>query len=280
MPVSRLKDASLQSKNGRLPIFGFRPSCSNIQEVVDTLLSCKRAPQEGVGLVVTPNIQHVAELRRNPAFRAAYSYASIILCDGFPVYYYAIGRGHAVNRITGSDLFAKLLDDIGLVSCNRLFFVVDSERTARAVNEWADRSRLGARVMTHVPPFNFERDTIWSVNLASEIFSHATTLLVMAVGAPRSEIFVSQYRASLPPCWAICVGQSVKVRFGLIKRAPRFFRRINAEWLWRIVQEPQRLLPRYAFSTIAFFTGVVRDLWKSSPDEWPPTDSPSERGKV
>jgi N-acetylglucosaminyldiphosphoundecaprenol N-acetyl-beta-D-mannosaminyltransferase len=222
---------------------------------------------------VTPNIDHIAQLRRNPAFRHAYTEAEIILCDGFPVHYYARARGHTVNRITGCDLLKRLLEKPEPIRRHRLFFVVDSQRTAQAVNEWAERSGLRHEVVTRVPPFNFEKDGTWSTKLADEIHSHSTTLLIMAVGAPRSEIFVNQYRTSLPACWAICVGQAVKTLFGIVQRAPMFVRRSHAEWLWRVVQEPRRLLPRYASATIAFVAGVFWDLWEPASCERPSMDT-------
>jgi N-acetylglucosaminyldiphosphoundecaprenol N-acetyl-beta-D-mannosaminyltransferase len=269
----RLRRAAEQLQRCPRPIFGFYPSSTSIGKVVDTLLSRKRTQEEGVGLVVTPNIQHIAQLRRNPAFRDAYNYAAIILSDGFPVYYYALARGHTLNRITGCDLLEQLLAQPEFIRHQRLFLVVDDERTARVVNEWADRSRLRSQVMTHVPPLNFEKDAISLAKLANEICLHSTTLLVMAVGAPHSEIFVHQYRSSLPPCWAICIGQGVKTRFGLVQRAPGFVRRVNMEWLWRIVQEPRRLLPRYADAAIAFVAGVFLDLWQPALSDQPPTVS-------
>jgi N-acetylglucosaminyldiphosphoundecaprenol N-acetyl-beta-D-mannosaminyltransferase len=209
---------------------------------------------------VTPNIQHIAQLRRNPDFRRAYAEAEIILCDGFPVHYYARARGHVVYRITGCDLLKRLLDKTGALRRHRLFLVVDSKQTAQAVNDWAGRSGLRHQVATHIPPFGFEKDAVRSAKLADEIRSHSTTLLIMAVGAPRSEIFVNQYRTSLPACWVICVGQGVKTLFGIVQRAPIFVRHLNAEWLWRIVQDPRRLLPRYASAAIAFVACVFSDL--------------------
>jgi N-acetylglucosaminyldiphosphoundecaprenol N-acetyl-beta-D-mannosaminyltransferase len=127
--------------------------------------------------------------------------------------------------------------------------------------------------LTHVPPFGFEKDAIWTAKLADEICSHSTTLLIMAVGAPRSEIFVNQYRTSLPACWAICVGQAVKTVFGIVRRAPRSVRRLHAEWLWRVAQEPRRLLPRYASATTIFLASVFWDLWEPASCERPSTDA-------
>jgi N-acetylglucosaminyldiphosphoundecaprenol N-acetyl-beta-D-mannosaminyltransferase len=274
LPVLHPSRWASQSKNSPRPIFAFWPSSESIDQVVNDILTRRRAAQEEVGLVVTPNIDHIAQLRQNPGFRHAYAKAEKILCDGFPVHYYALARGHAVNRITGCELVKRLLEKPGLICRHRLFFVVDSERTERAVNEWAARSCLRAQVVTHIPPFGFEADAAWSAKLADEIRLHSTTLLLMAVGAPRSEIFVDQYRTLLPPCWAVCVGQAVKTLFGIVQRAPISVRRLHAEWLWRVVQEPRRLVPRYTGASMAFLGGVFLDLWKPALVE-PPSEDPS-----
>jgi N-acetylglucosaminyldiphosphoundecaprenol N-acetyl-beta-D-mannosaminyltransferase len=242
------------------PIFGFWPSSESIDQVVSAIRTRVRVTQDGVGLVVTPNIDHIAQLRQNAEFRDAYGNAEMILCDGFPVHYYALARGHAVHRVTGCELARRLLEEPRSLSFHRLFFVIDSERTARAVNEWADRSCLPAKVKTHIPPFGFEANAVWSAKLAEEILVHSTTLLVMGVGAPRSEAFVDRYRNSLPPCWAICVGQAVKTFFGLTQRAPVIVQRLHAEWLWRVAQEPRRLIPRYMAAIIWFISSVFYDL--------------------
>jgi N-acetylglucosaminyldiphosphoundecaprenol N-acetyl-beta-D-mannosaminyltransferase len=95
--------------------------------------------------------------------------------------------------------------------------------------------------------------------LAGAIRAHGTTLLIMAVGAPRSEIFVDTHRALLPPCWAFCVGQAVKIELGLVKRASSRWQAVGLEWLWRLLQEPSRLAKRYATATIGFGRAVVED---------------------
>jgi N-acetylglucosaminyldiphosphoundecaprenol N-acetyl-beta-D-mannosaminyltransferase len=211
-------------------------------------------------------------------FRDAYANAEVILCDGFPVHYYALARGHEVYRVTGCELVKRVLNKPSLLIFHRLFFVVDTERTARAVNEWADKSCLAVEVMTHVPPFGFEADAGWSAKLAEEIRLHSTTLLMMAVGAPRSEIFVDRYRNSLPPCWAICAGQAVKAFLGITQRAPVIIQRLHAEWLWRVAQEPRRLMPRYMASIISFISAVFCDLRPSALLEAPAEVPGSEGG--
>ncbi len=237
------------------PVFGFLPTDGDVRAVADAVLS----PPSEARLVVTPNLDHVGRLRRDPAFRAAYRRAAMVLCDGFPVHVYARLHAHRLQRVTGCDLVQELmLARPPLDEAQRWFFVVDGPQTAASVEAWA--ARTGERIGIAIPPFGFIDNAEACAELAGQIALHRTTLLVMGVGAPQSEIFVDRHRARLPPCWAICVGQAVKVTLGLVRRAPRPLRALHLEWLWRVCQEPRRLGRRYALGAFAFVLAVAEDL--------------------
>jgi N-acetylglucosaminyldiphosphoundecaprenol N-acetyl-beta-D-mannosaminyltransferase len=110
-----------------------------------------------------------------------------------------------------------------------------------------------------VPPFGFENDDAMCRDLAARIRAHGTTLLLMGVGAPRSEVFVDRYRDLLPPCWAFCVGQAIKVELRLVRRAPRLIQVAGMEWAWRLAQEPRRLAGRYCNASVSFALAVLED---------------------
>jgi N-acetylglucosaminyldiphosphoundecaprenol N-acetyl-beta-D-mannosaminyltransferase len=214
-------------------------------------------PRRGdVGLVVTPNIQHVALLRDDEDFRQAYASAEIVTCDGFPVHYYArLRHCPSPGRVTGCDIVADLMADRPALAGHRPFFVIDHEDTARAIAAWA--ATAGLDVATHVPPFGFDRDEAISRALAETIAAHGATVLFMGLGAPKSEIFVHRHRAILPPCWALCVGQAVKMALGLTPPPPSVVEKLNLEWLWRIFLEPKRMGARYAGSAVGFLLAIV-----------------------
>lgn len=239
-------------------VFGLTISPLTAEGVAAHVVGSPRHTGQGVGLVVTPNIQHVAELRRDEAFRHAYAGADIITCDGFPVHYYARSRGcPSPERVTGCDIATALMADPALLRDRPMFFVVDNQATADAVHSWGERH--GLKVATHVPPLGFEKDADGCAALARQIAAYGTSILFMCVGAPRSEIFVDRYRDLLPPCWALCVGQAVKIVLGLAPKPPVWVKRLNLEWLWRILLEPRRLLRRYVFSVFGFLLAVAMD---------------------
>ncbi len=244
----------------RRRIFGFAVSPLSAEEIRDTVIG-EAPPGGGVGLVVTPNIQHVALLGRDPAFRAAYDGAAVIVCDGFPVHYYARLRGvPTAGRVTGCAITDAVMALSGFPESHRLFFVVDSQATVDAVLDWAGQRGLSGRIATAVPPFGFEHDAGQSETLAKAIRDHGTTLLFMAVGAPKSEIFVHLHRALLPSCWALCIGRAVKTALGLVRRPPKVFTRFNLEWLWWLTQEPVRIAARCSVSVPGFLAAVALDM--------------------
>lgn len=245
------------------PIFGFLPSHVDLAATIRLIAT---PPPAGIGpqAVITANLDHVVQLRRSPAFQDAYRHAALIVCDGFPVEYYARLRGHPVQRVTGTDLLEGLLGQPG-VDIQRPIFVVDSPATANAVENWAAARGCTAAVASHVPPYGFIDDDIACENIVIAAAMHRTRLLVMAVGSPHSEIFIDRYRAILPDCWALSVGQAVKTALGLARRAPVAVRALHAEWLWRVAHEPRRLCGRYGFGAIRFLEAVAADLRGGAP---------------
>lgn len=235
--------------------FGLRLSRDSARDLARAAVAAR--PDSGIALVVTPNIDHIATIRRHPPLARAYRNAARIVCDGWPVQLYARLCGLRLARVTGCEITSDLMRLAPYPAWHRFFFVVDSAATETAVRAWAERN--GVRAETAVPPFGFERDPAYCAELAARIAAHGTSVLLMAVGAPRSEVFVDTYRATLPACWAFCVGQAVKIELGLVARASSRWQSVGLEWLWRLIQEPGRLAKRYAGASVGFALAVIED---------------------
>jgi exopolysaccharide biosynthesis WecB/TagA/CpsF family protein len=210
-------------------------------------------------LIVTPNSDHIRLLQR-PMFAAAYQDAAIVCPDGKPVALYAWLRGAtAPRRVTGCDIFHELVRHPALPQL-RVFVLVESDRTESALRDWLAPRGLTGRWEVATAPVDISGDAAARAALLAAISAFAPDVLVMTLGAPVSEEFVHQHAASLPRCWALCVGQAVRVEIGVVQRAPRILRILGLEWLWRGVQEPKRLLPRYAADALWLPQAIYRDL--------------------
>jgi len=220
----------------------------------------------GTRLMVTPNLDHVRLLRR-PDFAAAYASAHLVCPDGFPVLLYARLRGLKLRaRVTGCEVVALLMRHAGLRR-HRLFLVVESRATETAARAWAAGVGLADRIEIAVAPPRLGVDEAAQDALVRRIAEAAPTILVMTLGAPVSEVFVHRHRHALPNCWALCVGQALRVELKLAERAPPAWRFAGLEWLWRLRREPRRLAGRYARALAWFPVAVWRDLAGREPAE-------------
>jgi N-acetylglucosaminyldiphosphoundecaprenol N-acetyl-beta-D-mannosaminyltransferase len=89
-------------------------------------------------------------------------------------------------------------------------------------------------------------------------------LVLVALGHPAQDEFVSEYLGSLSAIW-VGVGGSFDVWSGSKRRSPRLFSWIGLEWLYRILQDPspKRLkrslaLPAFCLDMLSFRLGLCR----------------------
>ena len=95
-------------KQKRQP-FGLRLSADSANDIATAAIHQRRAQAAGVALVVTPNIDHIATIRRSPGLARAYANAERIVCDGWPVQLYARFCGLRVGRVTGCEFTSDLM---------------------------------------------------------------------------------------------------------------------------------------------------------------------------
>jgi N-acetylglucosaminyldiphosphoundecaprenol N-acetyl-beta-D-mannosaminyltransferase len=242
-------------------VFGLDFSFATAREIASLITQ----PVSGttVKLIATANTQHVGRLRHDTDFQAAYRFAALITADGFPVRYYARAKGCLIpERVTGYDILEELMRRTDLTG-QRLFFVTDSDVTAGGLRAWAARRAVEPeRLMIEIPPMGFEHDADYCRGLADRMRAFGATLIIMGVGAPRSEVFIHRQRDRLPPGWALCVGEAVKVEAGTKPRAPVWARKLNAEWAWRLMLEPRRLMRRYTIEMAGFALAIAED-WRA-----------------
>jgi N-acetylglucosaminyldiphosphoundecaprenol N-acetyl-beta-D-mannosaminyltransferase len=237
-------------------VFGITLSTRSMDELVDDLL--ERRPPGRLHMVVTMNLDHVVRLRRNENFRAAYRRADVVTADGVPVFAYARMRGVSVHKVSGSDLFVRLMERLQ-PGRHRCFFVLSSEKLGKAMlANLAQKGFASDQVAFAVPPFGFEDDGDVSMALAQTISAFVPSHLFICVGAPKSEIWCCRHSDALTNTHAFCVGAAAEFYLGLKRRAPVFMQLAGLEWLWRFGQEPRRMGHRYFIASWGFF-GAVRD---------------------
>ncbi len=87
-------------------------------------------------------------------------------------------------------------------------------------------------------------------------------ILLVAMGVPRQEFFIDAHITGEHCTIASGVGALFDLRTGRVQRAPQWMRKLRMEWVYRLLQEPQRLAKRYLLGNPAFLWRVAKTWLK------------------
>jgi N-acetylglucosaminyldiphosphoundecaprenol N-acetyl-beta-D-mannosaminyltransferase len=96
--------------------------------------------------------------------------------------------------------------------------------------------------------------------LAEQIAAAGTDILFVGMPTPAKEAFAVEHARPAGIPVTIGVGGSFDVLVGDLRRAPVVLQRLGLEWLFRMLQEPRRLLMRYAVTNAQFIGLVLGEL--------------------
>lgn len=82
------------------------------------------------------------------------------------------------------------------------------------------------------------------MELAERIKASGANVVFLGLGCPRQEVWAYEYRQllNIP---ILAVGAAFDFHAGTLPQAPRVLQNLGLEWLFRFIQEPKRLWPRY-----------------------------------
>ncbi len=196
-------------------------------------------------IVVTPNPSAVLISMRDPALRAAYTHADLVLADGIGIVWALRTLGRPVPaRVTGVDLTLRLMRWAGTRS-TRVFLLGGRPGVAQRAAQRLRTQFPGINIVgTHHGYFATDADVI------AQIAAARPDIVLVGMGVPRQERFMLTARAALSDAVLIGVGGTLDLLAGLIKRAPQAWQRWGLEWVYRTVHEPHRItrvwdIPRF-----------------------------------
>lgn len=208
-------------------------------------VASRLAARQGFALA-TLNLDHLVKLRRLPAFRAAYAAQDMVVADGNPVIWLSRLARRPVHLLPGADLvtpLAQLAAQAGV----RVALVGSTDAALHAAARSLRDAVPGLEVALCVaPPMTFAPEGPEAARLLADLQHHRIGLCFLALGAPKQEILAARGRDLAPTVGFASVGAGLDFLAGTQIRAPGWVRRLALEWLWRSLNEPGRMLPRYA----------------------------------
>ncbi len=195
------------------------------------------------GYVVTPNVDHLVRLQQQPRFAQAYNQASYVLLDSrLLARLLRWRRNIEIATCPGSDLTQELFRT-SVLPQDRIVLIGGSLTQARELG-----LRFGLERVAHFNPtmgFIERPDEVEQVLRFVESHSPFRYCL-LAIGSPQQEYIAQELQVrGYARGLTLCVGASVNFLTGGEKRAPLWMQQRGLEWLYRVLQNPQRLLMRY-----------------------------------
>lgn len=173
--------------------------------------------------------------------------------DGGPLKTYGQKRGYRnMERITGPDLMVELFKASEKDGLRHYFYgttqdTLDKMRS-RLEKEYPKMQVVGMR------PSKFrnltdkeDKETVEAINATNPDF------IWFSLGAPKGNYFAANHQGVLNG-FMMSVGAGFDYFAGNIKRAPRWMQTHDLEWLYRVFQDPARMLKRYCYI-------IPRFLW-------------------
>ena len=224
---------------------GFNSAVSILESALDS--QCDHAK-----VVVTPNVDHIVRLQKNPQLYESYRSADIIFPDGFPIVLSAKLLGKEIEeRVTGADLFPAICRILAK-RAGKIFALGGHPGTESLTKERLTDKYQGLKVEAYAPPFGFSHNSEEADMAVRLINSYQPDVVFVCLGMPKQEMWSFKYRRELNTKLILCVGAALEFDLGLIRRAPKWIQTLNSEWLWRLCSNPRRLWKRYLIDDIAF----------------------------
>lgn len=213
----------------------------------------RAATKARFGIVATVNLDFLRLARQDTAFREVLSQRTLLnVADGWPVQWLARTRGADAHRATGSDLVPALLQQP--VSATRgVYLLGDTQQTITVVRErgaaedWADT--IAGTLSPQPDQLMDDRE---SARIVDAINASGAGVLLVALGAPRQELWLDRWRWRLKPSIGIGIGAALRFLAYPSRRAPAWMQHVGLEWLHRLGREPRRLGKRYAADFVEF----------------------------
>ena len=234
-------------------LFGVSLSIGRSEAV---LADCRALIGRG-GAVFTVNSLMLERARRDTAFARTLAEADVCTVDGVGVRLALAARGVCTELLQGVELGELIVAD----GAPSLALIGGREGIAEAAFSYLKVRNHSVRRSFIISGFGHSEEEYLAL-----IRRHRPKLCFVCLGSPRQERFVLRARRASPKTLFLALGGSLDVYAGALPRAPRAYRTLGLEWLYRMMLEPQRFseLSRLAsFAVVSLTPNLTKNKQKS-----------------
>lgn len=231
-----------------------------LAETVDWVSQLVKAGKRGY--ICTVNVAILMMMRSNQRLQNFVDNAALIVADGQPLIWTSqLLPSSLPERVTGIDLIdaiAQRAEPEGLS-----IYLMGGTTQVIGTTVLKMQSKYPKLKICGFDNGYFNESQ--AAARAETIAQSGAQILFVGMGVPRQEVFLETNWEKLGVNLAIGVGGSFDVYCGIRKRAPFLVQQTGLEWLYRLIQEPQRLWKRYLLTNSRFMLEVLRFVVARNP---------------
>jgi len=206
--------------------------------------------KEGVACVVTPNAEIAQMCIEDAALAEIINDADIVLPDGAGV---VMAAGILKTPLRGKVAGVEFGDNVLSIAADMgtpVFFLGGKPGVANTAAKNL-RAKYPALQIAGTNDGYFTKSGTENDAVIEKINASGAEILFVCLGAPLQEKWLHENKMKLQHVrLAACLGGSLDIYAGTVKRAPKFLIKAHMEWLYRLLREPKRIgrmmkLPKY-----------------------------------
>jgi N-acetylglucosaminyldiphosphoundecaprenol N-acetyl-beta-D-mannosaminyltransferase len=246
----------MQSKK----LISLQISLGSYASFVDKLIALATTRQSDY--ICVANVHMLVEAYHSPAFADIVNQATLVTPDGKPLTWaLKILYGIHQERVAGMDLLPDLLAAAETKKIPVGFYGGTEALLQKTDEQLKIKFPNLSIAKMYSPPFrplnpDEENSVIQMLN------DSGAAIIFVALGCPKQEKWMASMYGKINAVM-IGIGGALPVLAGLQKRAPRWMQHVGLEWLYRLGQEPGRLLKRYASTNSLFIYLVMKEKFRS-----------------
>ncbi|KAA6303740.1 MAG: putative N-acetylmannosaminyltransferase [Candidatus Ordinivivax streblomastigis] len=234
-------------------------NAANIEEAVSCIM--ENADTDTSCYVCLTNVYACHIGNRDENYGRILNNSFLTFPDGKPLEWYARLSGYnKVRRTCGPDLFVRICELTENTHYTHFFYGSSPEIIAKMkenlLRKWPNLKIVEALSPPFLPARELAGDSI-----ANKINEINPTFVWIGLGAPKQELVMDLLVKKIKSSILIGIGLVFEYQAGTIKRAPLWMQKSGFEWLFRVSQQPKRMIiaiPPFSWITIKIIIKLLK----------------------
>src|SRR3989338_1061242 len=200
--------------------------------------------------IITLNPEMIINAIKNIEFQNVLKDSDFIVADGTGIVWALKLNGFKnAERIPGIELAEKILELVNKSGKSVAILGSTDSVISKTLTNLKEKYPLSKIAYSKNGFFKNEEESA----IATDMAKNDPDVIFVALGSPKQELWINKYSMLFPKSIMIGIGGSLDVWSGKKQRAPKWIRDMHMEWLFSVMNEPERIprvlksLPRFIY---------------------------------